>query len=421
MKTENFGRLASCRSCGGKKLTRFFDLGNHPLANSLLAKESQKENRYPLALFFCKDCHLVQLDYTVNPKILFNHYVWVTGTSAHAKSFAETFADELIKKCPQNQNKIVIEIASNDGTFLKPFINRGFNVLGIDPAKNIAAMANSDGVPTEAVFFGQKTAEKILKKTGPAPAIFARNVLAHVANPRDFLKGVHTLLAENGVVAIEPHYARKIIEGLQYDSIYHEHLCYFTLETLSRLLESEKLHVFDVGKSPISGGAIIVYASKNRRPATKTLLRWRTDEKKNKVNTLDTWVKFAKAAANHKKIFTKLLCELKETDGNIVGYGASARSSTLLNFCNIDKTIISEIADGNPLKHNLFTAGTKIPIKNPAEVFGAGKPSGVVILGWNFADEILSILKSKFAYTGKCIIPLPNKPTIIRAGFKINQ
>ncbi|MEK7090180.1 MAG: methyltransferase domain-containing protein, partial [Patescibacteria group bacterium] len=225
-----------CRVCGGRVKT-FFDLGRQPLANSLLENPRQSEKKYPLALNHCSYCGSVQLNYTVNPKTLFSKYVWVTGTSSTARSFSNVFYKELARRTPDSRKNYVLEVASNDGTFLLPFSKRGYRVIGLDPAANIAKIAEKNGVPTKVAFWGPKAAKKILNERGPARIIFARNVLAHVANLQDFVKGLALCLHEDGVLAIEVHYAAKILKELQYDSIYHEHLCYFTFGPLERLLK----------------------------------------------------------------------------------------------------------------------------------------------------------------------------------------
>lgn len=400
-----------CRVCNGRQLTPFFNLGKQPLANSLLKFSRQKESFYPLELVWCKDCSLVQLNYTVDPKKLFSHYVWVTGTSNVACKFSEAFYRNLIKRTHNPREGYVLEIASNDGTFLLPFLRRKHTVLGIDPAGNIVRIARKNGVSTECAFWGMKSARQVIKKYGKAKMIFARNVLPHIANTKDFVKSLAFALDKDGTLAIEVHYAGAILDGLQYDSIYHEHLCYFTFKSLERLLNQFGLFVFDILKSPISGGAIIVYARKTTTKETARVKTYRAAELRKKVNTLEKWRGFAEKSYAHRDALASILQEISQGGDYIVGYGASARSSTLLNFCGLDGRIIKSIADQNPLKHKLFTAGTYIKIDSPKKVM-ALKPSLVVILGWNFADEIIGILKKKLHYKGRVLVPLPNKPVI---------
>ncbi len=418
-------QIQNCRVCQSKNIKQFFDLGRQALANSLLKSPDEKEETYPLALFWCADCNLVQLGYTVDPGILFSHYVWVTGTSKGANEFAEKFYAETVLRTGNLNGKYVLEIASNDGTFLKPFQNGGAKVLGIDPAENIAEIANKNGVPTKALFFGTDTAREILKTEGPAQFVFARNVLPHVANTRDFVEGLALSVADEGIVAIEAHSAKIILEELHYDSIYHEHLCYFTFKSLERLLNDFGLFIFDIAKSPISGGSMVVYAEKNQKSLLLPPRRdsggqakvknqndaarnYRDDEMKNKTNELASWENFAKQSAAHRDKLNALLREAQK-NGVIVGWGASARSSTMLNFCGIDSSLISSIIDKNPLKKGLFTAGTHIPIVSPEEGMRQN-PQTVCILAWNFKEEIIEELKNKFGFKGGYVIPLPGEP-----------
>jgi len=403
--------ITSCRVCKGESIKTFFDLGRQPLANSPLKSPDEKEKFYPLSLSWCSDCNLVQLNQIIEPKELFSKYIWVTATSETARKFSETFYQELVSRSNQGKKGYVLEVGSNDGTFLIPFIRSGYRVLGIDPAKNIVKLAEKNGVPTKCCFFGRQAAEELVKEKGLAKIIFARNVLPHVANTRDFVDGLQFCLGDQGVLAIEIHYAKKIPEELQYDSIYHEHLCYFTFKTLERLLNDFNFYVFDIKESPISGGSIIVYLKKHKTEENPIVQQYRNKEKGNKINDFDTWKSFAQKAISHRKKLLNILHNASRGGEMIVGYGASARSSTLLNFCGIDSNIISIIADQNPLKQNLFTAGTHIQIKRPEEIMRQN-PKYILILAWNFADEIIKILKNKFNYRGSVIIPLPNDPFI---------
>jgi hypothetical protein len=334
----------------------------------------------------------------------------VTATSQTARDFAEIFCQELITRSSGIKKSYVLEIASNDGTFLTPFLKRDYKVLGIDPARNIAKVAKDMGIETKTCFFGKKAAQKLRKERGPAQIVFARNVLPHVANTRDFTEGLSLCLKEDGILAIEAHYAKNILEQLHYDSIYHEHLCYFTLKSLEKLLNDFGIFVFDIKESPISGGSVIVYAKLKKGKETAALKIFRKREAKDRVNEFASWKDFAKKSFGHREKLLETLNNLKKK-GKIVGYGASARSSTLLNFCQIDSKLISIIADQNPLKQKKFTAGTHILIDSP-EVAMKSKPKTIFILAWNFAEEIMENLRSKFNFKGQALIPLPNAPYV---------
>lgn len=405
-------KISTCRSCQRGDLKPFFDLGAQPFANSLLSSPNESEQSYPLSLSFCGNCSLVQLNHTADPKELFSHYIWVTGTSKTANEFAATFCRELIKRAGSEKDGYVLEIASNDGTFLKPFQYGGYEVLGVDPAENIVDIAERAGVPTRAVFWGTGAARDLVREKGRAKMIFARNVIAHVAGTRDFVFGISEALRDDGVVAIETHYAKRILEDLQYDSIYHEHLCYFTLESLEKLLNTAGLFVFDVSAGPISGGALIVYAKKHKEKEGPEVTRFRRDEEQGRTNECASWELFRERVFAHKKKLLDILGEAKEK-GSVIGWGASARSSTMLNFCGIDSSIVASIIDLNPLKHGKFTAGTHIPVVTPENALKK-TPSMVFITGWNFRDEIIEMLRNKFDYNGPCLVPLPGEPEIIQ-------
>ncbi len=392
--------------CDSKNLKKILNLGDQPSSNALRPTLKTKEKIIPLSILFCNDCKVVQLSSTANPKYLFNHYVWVTKTSKSAQDYAKIFCNRALKK--SKENSFVLEIASNDGTFLKPFIKKRKKVLGVDPAKNIAKIANQEGVKTLPYFFTKKIADKIRYEYGKPDIIFARNVIPHVKNILSVIQGINSLLSKNGTGIIEFHYSKIIQDEIHYDSIYHEHLFYFTVNTLTELLKKYGLFTFDVDRSPISGGSIVLYFSKCKRKISKNLNKLVYYEKRNKVNTLDKWKKFAKKSTSHSKKFKLIIKKLKKKH-NIIGYGASARSSTLLNFCNINNKIIDKIIDKNKLKKNKFTPGSNIKIVDyEDEIKNIDKYDLIVILAWNFEKEIISDLK-KNNFKGNFLLPLPNK------------
>ena len=404
--------IDKCRACGSKEIATFFDLGQQPFANSLLKAKTKQEKKYPLSLSWCCECSLVQLNQTAEPGKLFSSYVCVTGTSHTAVNYSIEFCDTALAKVQSQKEKgYVLELASNDGTFLRPFINKGYDVLGVDPAQNIVEKAVSEGIPTRCSFFGTSVAEKIVAERGRPKILFARNVLPHVANLYDFVRGIELCADEETLVIIEVHYSKDILEELHYDSIYHEHLCYFSLKSIENLLGRYNLYVNDVMKSPISGGSLVLFIGKQKDKSGSFVLKYRNDEKKHKTNDFASWQKFAEKSYTHKTLLLKLLDEELRQGHKVVGYGASARSSTLLNFCGIDSGYISVIADQNPLKQGLFTAGTGIPIDSLDAVMDA-KPDTIFVLAWNFKDEIIDECKRR-GYTGSYLIPFPDKPYLL--------
>lgn len=403
-------KIISCRICKSKSIKEFLDLGDQPYANSLLKHPDEKEKFYPLSLSYCLNCSLVQLNHTAAPKELFSNYLWVTATSSTARNYAKEFCNNVIARIKNSKTGYILELASNDGTFLLPFIEKGHKVLGVDPAQNIVNMAIENGIPTKCEFFSSSSAKKIKKEFGVAKVIIARNVLPHVANTHDFVKGISMCLEDDGLLILEVHYAKKIFQELHYDSIYHEHLCYFTIKSMEKLLNLYNFFIEDIETSPISGGSLVVYLRKNKVKESPVVKDYKSAEREIKLNTYKSWLNFAGRVKKHKE---KLLSILnKNKNKTIVGYGASARSSTLLNYCGIGTKQILAIADQNPLKQGLYTAGTRIQIKSPDDVMKKN-PHVVVILAWNFKNEIMKILKDKYKYRGNYIVPLPNNPKVI--------
>lgn len=401
--------IKTCRVCESSEIETFLDLGLHPFANAFLKNNSDAEKKYPLTLSFCHDCSLVQLNETADPKELFSNYVWVTGTSSTAKAYAARFCEEVLSfvKPPSNDGTI-LEVASNDGTFLKEFTSKGRRVLGIEPAANIAALANSQGVPTECAFFGLEAARGIETKHGRPHVIIARNVLPHVANLHDFMKGFEALLAPDGWLVLEVHDAEAILRELHYDSVYHEHLCYFSLQSLKKLLDQYGFKIAKILSSPISGGSLVVFAGKKAKEAEPRV----SDCEES--NDFQNWGGFARKTHLHRERLLTFLDEEKRQQKRIVGYGASARSSTLLNFCGIDTRYLAAIADQNPIKNQLLTPGTRIPVQSPDAVMAA-KPDTILVLAWNFFAEIRNRLREKYQYPGLLLKPLPVEPKFLTA------
>jgi hypothetical protein len=401
-----FEEIKTCRICDSKEIVRFMDLTDQPPANSLRAELSENLQDVPLQLAHCSKCSTVQLSATVDPKYLFSHYVWVTGTSKTAHEYSKFFSTNVIERS-RVENPFVVEIASNDGTFLKDFASKGCNILGVDPAKNIAEMATKSGVPTMAEFFNLNTAQLVKEKYGNADIVFARNVIPHVKEVHSIIEGIADLLKDDGLGVIEFHYSQIILDELHYDSIYHEHLFFYSLESMIYLLNQYGLKPFDLTRSPISGGSLVIYFSKNQREQTTQLTDLLKQEKDNKTNELQTWQDFASACEKHAKQL-KSIVEEHKTKGPVIGYGASARSSTMLNYAGLDSEVIDCIIDKNPLKHGRYTPGTNIPIisfEEGKKLFN--KCGSILLLAWNFEKEITEELRAN-GYTGSIIVPLPN-------------
>jgi hypothetical protein len=393
-----------CKICKSKKIRSVLNLGSQPPANSL-QKKKIKQIKYPLHLVFCNNCAGAQLSLALDPRMLFSKYSWVTSTSKTANDYSKFFYKKISKYLKPGSS--IVEVASNDGLFLKVFKKNSHKILGIDPAKNIAKVANQKGLKTLPKFFDFKVSNEIKKKYFKnINLVFARNVIPHVKNIHSVIKGIANLCGENSVVAIEFHYGKEIQKDLQYDSIYHEHIFYFTIKSLTFLFNKYGLKPFDVFKSPISGGSLVIIMSKKEKKVKKNLLNLIRNEKLQRVNTYKKWKEFGILSKKHANKFKELMKKNREL--KLIGYGASARSSTFLNFCNLNSNFIQFIIDQNPLKKNLYTPGTNIPIYLFKDVKNQLTDKALILLAWNFKNEILKFLKIK-KFKGKIFIPFKNK------------
>ena len=401
-----YNKIDKCRSCDNKKLIDIVNLGRQPLANALLnsVNDFKKEIKIPLKLTICKECKLIQLTHTVDPKILFKKYLWVTGTSQKVKTYRKFFFKKL-KKYVNLQNNFICEIASNDGFFLE-YVKNNNTVIGIDPAKNISKIANSKGIKTYVDFFNLNSAKKIVKIYKKKPdLVICRNVIPHIENIKSVMQGLKEIISNNGIGAIEFHNAKNIIYKNHYDYIYHEHIFYFTLTSINKVLRKNGLFGFDYFKSPISGGSYVILFKKNKSRETLKFKNMIYEESVQKLNSIKNWKKLNLICKKHKIKLNKMINKLK-TNNNIAAYGASARSSTLINFLNQNNQSIKKVFDLNSLKRGLFTPGTHIMIEKPISK-KINKFDIIFLLAWNFKDEIIRFLK-KIKFRGNVIIPLPN-------------
>lgn len=407
-------KLTACRVCKSQKLHKFLDLGSTALANSFVKKEElgKPELKFPLEVCFCENCNFVQLTNIVDPKLMFQSYLWVSGTSDAVPVHFRELAKDAAQRAKLTSSDLVIDIGSNDGTLLKAFKEIGATVLGIEPAKNIAAIANGKGIDTINEFFNSKTAESIAKIKGQAKVITATNVFAHIDDLYDTIKGVKALLRDDGIFIIEAPYLIDLLEKGEFDTIYHEHLSYLSVRPLIKLFELNDMVLFDVKRTAIHGGSIRFFVSKDKAIKPSKSLEGLVElEKKMKLDSLKTYKIFADRANNLKKETVSLLQNLKSKGKRIAGYGAPAKGNTLLQFYGIDTKLLDYISDKNPLKHGLYTPGSHIPVYS-AEKLIEDMPDYVFILAWNFADEVMRQQSGYSKLGGKFIVPIP-KPIII--------
>jgi hypothetical protein len=406
-------RRSTCRICGSERLRLFLSLGPSPLANSFLSSPDDfaSEASYPLDTAFCEDCALVQLMDVIDPGVLFRDYIYVTGTSdtiaAHNSGYAATLVDCL----HMTSGDLVVEVASNDGSLLKAFQRHGVRTLGIEPATNIAAIARQQGVETVNTFFHSRTAAEVKQAYGPAKAVVANNVLAHVDDPVDFLKGAALLLEEGGMVVAEVPYAGEFVARMEYDTIYHEHLCYFSITALARLFEQAGLALARVDHVPVHGGSVRVYAQAAGGGHAADAQAAIRQECGRGLTSAATYERFGSAVEEHRSAVVELLEGLRVDGHSVAGYGAPAKGNTLLNYCGIGTDLLPYTVDKNPLKVGKLTPGMHIPVL-PVSTLLERQPDFVFILAWNFADEIIAQQREYQARGGRFIVPVP-RPVVI--------
>lgn len=405
----------NCLICHNTKLSLYLTLGNSAIANSYLPEDLLKKPEFvaPLRVYYCHNCHLAQLLDIIDRNYIFGAYPYFSSTSPQLVTHFEKYAKEIFTRFPKQAKKLTFDIGSNDGILLKPLKQMGANVLGIDPAKNVTAVANKDGIETISDFFGTSIVPVIEKKYGKAGIITANNVLAHTDKVHDVIAAIKKLLDNNGVFVFETQYLVDLMQKNEFDNTYHEHICYYSLHSLLHLLKQHDMEAFDIQQVSTHGGSLRIYASHSPLiiRVNPTIEAIRKQELAFGINRLKTYQTFAKRSLKIKKTLSKMLLKLKKQGKKIAGYGAPAKATTLLNYCNIDATIISYITDNAPSKQNLYMPGTHIPIVSPKKI-KEDIPDYILILAWNYAESIIEKEAWFRKNGGKFIIPIPT-PTII--------
>ena len=400
---------AHCRICRTTLPAPFFDLGQMPLANSFLSgpDEYAAEARYPLAVAACPDCGLVQLDYVVPAEQLYRNYIYVSSTSEAVGAHARWLADTLVAQYALTPADLVMEVASNDGTVLKPFKAKGVRVLGVEPARNIAAIAEADGVPTIAEFFDLPTARAARAAHGPARLIVGRHVFAHVDDVHGFFEGIDAALDPDGVFMIEVPYLGDLLEKLEFDTIYHEHLSYIGLLPMQRLCAMHGFHLVDLDRVALHGGSILLHMRRTGvGQPTARLQTMLEAERAMRVSDPVSLAGFREEIAAWKAQFEALVEGVHRVGGTLIGYGAAAKANTLLNYCPAVANALQMILDRSAHKHGRYTPGTHIRVE-PVDRWQGSGATHMVILAWNFQQEIVRQMAAFARAGGRFIVPIP--------------
>lgn len=390
------------------RVTPFLDLGAHPHCNTFERKESLHTPlpRAPLVMARCADCHLVQLETTFSKDVMFGEHPYVSGTTRTLVEHFRTQAQRLIKELGLTRDDLVVDIGSNDGTFLKGYEGR-VRVLGVEAAKNIAKIANDAGIATLNDFFTSRTARDIRARYGPASVISAAGVFFHLEELHDVTEGIRALLADDGTFFIQAMYLLDVVEKNAFDAFYHEHLMLYHLHPLATLLERHGLQVYHVERHPIHAGSILVRACHaGRRPADETVAAVLREEVDRGLNDATTYRRFAESAAAIRSQLRDMLGSLRAEGRRVALYGAGARGNTVLNYCGITPELVEYAVEKNPLKVGLYTPGTRIPIVSEARA-RENPPDCYLVLAWNFLDEFLAKETDFRARGGKFIVPFP--------------
>jgi 2-polyprenyl-3-methyl-5-hydroxy-6-metoxy-1,4-benzoquinol methylase len=407
----NSTNTGHCRFCGAPLSNTFVDLGMSPLCESYLSAEqlNQMEPFYPLHVYVCENCYLVQLEQYVSPENIFTEYAYFSSYADSWLRHVKAYTDMMVDRFHLNESSYVVEVASNDGYLLQYFVEKGIPVLGIEPARNVAKVAIEKGVPTLIEFFGQECAHRLVAEGKQADLIAGNNVLAQVPDVNDFVAGLKILLKPQGIITIEfPHLMCLVAEN-QFDTIYHEHFSYFSFITAEKIFAAHGLILFDVEELPTHGGSLRIFArhvDDLSKPVTERAKALEQREKQAGIMEMTYYSAFDEQVKETKRKLLEFLIQAKRDGKRIAGYGAPGKGNTLLNYCGIRTDFLDYTVDRNPYKQGKFLPGTHIPIY-PPERISETKPDYVMILPWNFKDEILKQMEFIRDWGGKFIVPIP--------------
>jgi SAM-dependent methyltransferase len=402
---------ANCRFCGSRLRHTFVDLGMSPLCESYLTAQqlNQVEPFYPLHAYVCESCFLVQLQEYVSPNEIFSEYAYFSSYSDTWLQHAKNYTDLMVDRFKLAERSSVVEIASNDGYLLQYFADKGIPVLGIEPAANVAEAAVKKGIPTRVEFFGDELAHKMAAEGRHADLLLGNNVLAQVPDLNGFVKGMKILLKPRGVITMEFPHLMRLMDENQFDTIYHEHFSYFSLLTVERIFAAHGLTLFDVDELPTHGGSLRIYArhSENTfKPVGQHVIDLRARELAGHLNSLPSYLSFGERVKETKRKILQLFIRLKRKGKSVVGYGAPGKGNTLLNYCAIRSDFLDYTVDRNPYKQGKFLPGTHIPVYHPDKIRET-RPEYVLVLPWNFKEEIMKQIIYIREWGGQFIVLIP--------------
>ena len=411
---SHYNFVKKCRICSSNNLKMILDLGEQPPSNSFIDKNelNSLESKFPLRLFWCKDCYLVQLLDIVDKEYLFKNYFYMTSASKPIVEHFKKYAQDVFQEFLQKDDSFVVEIGSNDGSLLKEFKKLGASILGIEPATNLSELANQSNITTKNTFFSSQVSKEIIKSRH-ASVVIANNVIAHIEDLQDLMSGIKTLIGNHGVFIFEVPYLVDLIKNLEFDTVYHEHLSYFSILPLLKLVKQFGLEIFDIRKQSVHGGTLRIFVSKqNNFEVSSSIDDFINSEYELGLDKNLIYDSFSEKIKKLKIQLKELLVELKKENKSLFGYGASAKGNVLLNYCKIDNTILDFIIDTTPIKQGKYTPGTHIPVYSPDKILDEGDGSIALLLAWNYKSQILAKENQFRANGGKFLLPIP-QPELI--------